>query len=490
MYSKLIYILFINLFFISFFLAELAASEEKKESISSTKNNSESPKVQEAIKQLEKHLPPTVNLLNDTKTNKGDIEITENKNPDATSLTLPKVEIVVDSSGSMGQDFVEKKTKMFFLKKMMARFLTDQWKEKAQTGMRVYGSRIKGECKDNFLAVKFGEKSLTNVESAVGKIEPLGMTPLFKSVKMASDDLRNYEGPKNIVVFTDGEDTCGGDPCKLGAEIKNNPSLKLKIFVVAIGFKPEDDQLKKISCLGDTQVANSENELFEAMGNISQQINKDHINLKVISPDPTATVHVYNEINGQFQYFRSFTATWGATLPPGKYQAVVALNPLYKFETFNITPKNLVTLKVNGEGTVNVQFLNSILNVEILDKNKKTIKKFKSDQIVSVPTGRWSLHIYQEPFYDLFINQFDVYPSGKHEYSVVGAGAVIIKTNDLQGVYVYDSKKILLGHYLSNFPIALPSMDYTFHVNSECSFEGISILDHQLKQLECKRKAQ
>ena len=69
--------------------------------------------------------------------------------------TPPKVELIVDSSGSMGQLLDKGRTKMYYTKKVLERYMTDQWKEKAFVGMRVYGSRKKNDCEDNFLSTQF-----------------------------------------------------------------------------------------------------------------------------------------------------------------------------------------------------------------------------------------------------------------------------------------------------------------------------------------------
>lgn len=429
--------------------------------------------------------PPSV--LNMEASQGGGVNVADQVTP---TEPLPKIEMIVDSSGSMGQPLGAAKTKMFFLKKMLLRFFMDQWKEKAVMGLRVYGSLSKHQCEDNYLSVAFGEKSIDKIESSVLRLFPLGMTPLFKSVQLATKDLASYKGPKKIIVFTDGEDTCGGDPCKVGKELAAQPNIDVKIYVVAIGFKPEDANFKKVSCLGETQTANSEEDLFQALGGIvSNSISKGRLNLLVKSPDPTAAVHLLaKQPDGTFKFFRSFSAAWGATVPPGVYQAVVQLNPPYKFDTFTIPPGKVVTLTVGGEGKVIVNFIDSILNVEVMDKNRKVIKKFKSDQLTDVPIGRWGLHIYQEPFYDQFVPKFDVYPNGHHEYTVVGAGAVKVKTPMLQGLYVYDSKKNLLGHFVTQVPMALPSLEYIVHVDENCSNEGVTVIDRQIKTVECKPK--
>jgi Mg-chelatase subunit ChlD len=399
----------------------------------------------------------------------------------------PRVEIIVDSSGSMGQALNMDRTRMYYMKKMLTRYFTDQFKQKAQTGLRVYGSRRKGDCEDNELMVPFNEKSLSRIELRVAKLGPVGKTPLYKAVKAAAEDLKSYKGPKAMVVFTDGEDTCGGNPCKEGKAAKDDPLLNTQIFIVAIGFKPDSKDLKKVSCLGDTTTANSEEELFSALGGISQKIFKNQINLHVNSPDPTAEVQLFQKVDGEFKYLRNFTSAFGTAVPPGEYQAVVMLQPRYKFDTFKIPPKRAVTLTVKGTGTVNIEFLNKILDVDVLDKNMKSIMKFKSDTPTQVPTGRWTLKMSKAPFYENFVQKFEVVPNGKYNYKVTGAGALKVKTADLTGFYVYDNKKNLLGNYLSNYPFALPMGDYSIHVNDKCSFDKITAKDdHKLMELTCK----
>jgi Mg-chelatase subunit ChlD len=391
---------------------------------------------------------------------------------------LPRVEVIVDSSGSMGQMLNLDKTKMFYMKKMLLRYFTDQYKVNAETGLRVYGSQKVGDCTDNIMAVPFGEKSLGQIETKVSQLQPVGKTPLYKAVKAAAEDLKDYKaGPKRIVIFTDGEDTCGGNPCKEGNAAKLDPLLDTQIFIVAIGYKPNSDDLKKISCMGDTTTANSEDDLFSALGNISQKIFQSQINLAVNSPDPTAPVQLFHQVNGEWKFFRNFTAAFGTSVPPGRYQAVVMLEPPYKFEDFEVPPKRKVTLTVRGNGAVKVEFLDKILDVEILDKNYKLIKKFKSDTKINIPTGRWVLKIHKQPFFEKFVQKYDVHPNGDYHYEMTGVGALKVVHKDIMGLYVYDYKNNLLGNYLTNFSFALPIGSYKIHVGPDCSFDKVEVKD-------------
>jgi len=412
----------------------------------------------------------------------------ESEKQEGNAGLIPRIEIIVDSSGSMGQMLSMDKSRMYYMKKILTRYFTDQYQTKTETGLRLYGSRRKGDCTDNELMVPFGEKSLPKIEQTVATLTPTGKTPLFKAVQAAALDLKSYEGPKAMVVFTDGEDTCGGGPCKEGLMAKNDPVLNTQIFLVAIGFKPNSDDLKKISCLGETSTANSEGELFSALGDINKKIFKKFINLIVKSPDPTAPVEVFHRIDGKWTFHSVFTASFGTILPPGEYQALVKLNPPYRFNTFKIPPKKRVTLTVTGPGKLNVDFVEGVLDVDILDKDMKLVKSFKSDKFEEVPNGRWNIKIHKQPFFEKMITKYDVAPGGEYTYKLLGVGAVKVVSADIIGFYVYNSKKNLLGNFLTNFPFALPVGSYKIHVTNNCSFENVDVkANGKVLTLECKQ---
>lgn len=389
----------------------------------------------------------------------------------------PKVEIIVDSSGSMGQILAKNKTKMVFLKKIIGDYLKMQWKKKANIGLRVYGAKDKKSCDDTQLAIPFDTQNLAKIERNIEGLSPLGMTPLHKSLLNSFEDLKSYQGPKRVVIVTDGEDTCGGDPCKTVDELKKK-ALDIKFYVVALGFKGQSDALKKIKCIGDTHMADDEEQFQDAMSQVDSKLNSKD-NLQVISPNPDAPVYLYKIVGGERTLVRTFYASTTVQVPPGEYEAVVGLSPLYKFGSFTILPNKKVTLKVEGTGQVLVKFFNSILNVEVLDKNMKAVAKFKSDESFQVPTGKWKLHIYKEPFYDYLIPTFYVYPDGNHSVDINGLGVVRVDSNQLRGVYIYDQESNQLGQYLTGFPLVLRSGVYTVHVNEACSFPKTSVKDRK-----------
>ncbi|WP_431557219.1 vWA domain-containing protein [Methyloceanibacter sp.] len=68
---------------------------------------------------------------------------------------------------------------------------------------------------------------------AVNALTPAGKTPLSAAVAQAANVLDYRARPGVIVVLTDGEETCGGAPCNLGKELRQN-ALRLTVHVIGL----------------------------------------------------------------------------------------------------------------------------------------------------------------------------------------------------------------------------------------------------------------
>jgi hypothetical protein len=79
--------------------------------------------------------------------------------------------------------------------------------------------------------------------SSVEGIVPqnLAKTPIAASLRMVGEDLAGTPGRKTVVLLTDGEETCGGDP---RAEIAALAATDVEVRVNIVGFAVEDASLK------------------------------------------------------------------------------------------------------------------------------------------------------------------------------------------------------------------------------------------------------
>ena len=72
----------------------------------------------------------------------------------------------------------------------------------------------------------------------VDTLRPGGLTPLTASVRAAANALDYRTKPGVVVLVTDGNETCGGRPCALGAELA---ATAASLQVPVIGFKVVND---------------------------------------------------------------------------------------------------------------------------------------------------------------------------------------------------------------------------------------------------------
>ena len=66
-------------------------------------------------------------------------------------------------------------------------------------------------------------------------------TPIGASLERVAEDLAGVEGPKVVVLVTDGEETCGGDPA---AAIQRLIDLGIDVRVNIVGFAVDDAALQ------------------------------------------------------------------------------------------------------------------------------------------------------------------------------------------------------------------------------------------------------
>lgn len=184
--------------------------------------------------------------------------------------------LVFDASGSMaGTDKLGVSTpipltRIDKVRQALARVLPGVTRYR-RVGLITYGPGPYGQCnvKLNMTPVaNAAQPIMRDVETLV----PAGKTPLSEAVQQAADVLRYRDKRGVIVLLTDGEETCGGNPCDLGKKLRAE-AVGLVVHVVA--FRVKDftwmggQSILDTKCLADENSglyieAGSEDELVEA----------------------------------------------------------------------------------------------------------------------------------------------------------------------------------------------------------------------------------
>ena len=157
------------------------------------------------------------------------------------------IELILDASGSMRsrKNKVNGKLKIDVAKDVMNE-IVGLLPDDSQVGLRVYGHRkkegTKGDCQDSQLVVRIGDLDRKKLSAAVKKIKALGTTPIAYSLQQAGKDLARVEGPKLIVLVTDGKEECKADPAAVVKELKEQG---IDVRVDIVGFALAEEKVKE-----------------------------------------------------------------------------------------------------------------------------------------------------------------------------------------------------------------------------------------------------
>ncbi|WP_019071193.1 VWA domain-containing protein [Streptomyces hokutonensis] len=169
------------------------------------------------------------------------------------STASPKVELVLDVSGSMSAKDMDGGSRMAAAKQAFNEVL-DATPEEVQLGIRTLGANYHGNdrktgCKDTAQLYPVGTLNRTEAKTAVATLQPTGWTPIGPALLKAADDLNGGDGSRRIVLISDGEDTCQPlDPCEVAREIA---AKGIGLTIDTLGLVPDAKTRDQLSCIAD-----------------------------------------------------------------------------------------------------------------------------------------------------------------------------------------------------------------------------------------------
>lgn len=164
---------------------------------------------------------------------------------DSEEMTL----FILDFSNSMSE-YLDGTSKVDLMLDTMREILPKISKN-SPVGLRVYGHRMgftpMDMCRASTLLVPVTRGSGINIQNALSRTSPKGMTPITYSLKQAvKNDFMGFRGKKHIILLTDGGENCDESPCKYVMEL-----IKVRkdvvIDVIAFNIDNEDD-LAQLEC--------------------------------------------------------------------------------------------------------------------------------------------------------------------------------------------------------------------------------------------------
>lgn len=170
-----------------------------------------------------------------------------------TAKEPPKVDLVLDVSGSMRANDIDGQSRMAAAKQAFNEVI-DAVPDEVRLGIRTLGATYPGEdkalgCKDTKQLYPVGPLNRTEAKTAVATLAPTGWTPIGPALLAAAQDLDGGDGTKRIVLITDGEDTCAPlDPCEVARDIA---AKGIHLVIDTLGLVPDAKIRAQLTCIAE-----------------------------------------------------------------------------------------------------------------------------------------------------------------------------------------------------------------------------------------------
>ncbi|MFA7488812.1 MAG: VWA domain-containing protein, partial [Lysobacteraceae bacterium] len=179
--------------------------------------------------------------------------------------------LILDASGSMWGQLDGGKSKIEVAREVMAEFFARRDPQEP-LGVIAYGHRQRGDCLDIEVVAPPAVHDATDLAAHLAKISPRGMTPISESLRIAAHQIPRSAERADIILVTDGLETCDADPCAMAAELAAQ-GVSIRAHVVGFGLTSE--QANAMRCIADTTgglllTPQSGRELSDALARIEQ----------------------------------------------------------------------------------------------------------------------------------------------------------------------------------------------------------------------------
>jgi hypothetical protein len=239
------------------------------------------------------------------------------------------VALILDTSGSMLQG-LEGSTRAQVAKGALTNLVTDTLPPGTNVSLRSFGN-TPDSCETR-LVVPRGPLDSSTMTAQIDALEVVNLvrTPIGASLEAVAGDLGAEQGPKIVVLVTDGEETCGGDP---EAAIRALIAQGIDVHVNIVGFALDDealkDQFKRWAKIGNGQYIDAANsaELSAAVTKVVQPV------YRVI--DTNGEVVATGQVGGPSQ-----------RVPAGAYTIEVLTDPVQRYEDVEVKPGERTTVRM------------------------------------------------------------------------------------------------------------------------------------------------
>ncbi len=332
-----------------------------------------------------------------------------------------RILFVLDASGSMFNKWGPDNTPRMETAKKTLTAIVDSLSERedVEMGLRVYGHQsepVLRDCKDTNLEVGFGRQSEDFIKSAISRLKPKGITPIAYSLEKAAGDFPDRAGRNIIILITDGEESCDGEPCKISMKLQRK-GIVLKNFVIGIGLTNKVE--RAFDCFDSYYSAKDPQSMKKSLNTILDKVlNITSVQIRLLDGDGAPTV---SNVNMTFQDNNTGKAQKNLYHTFDNYgdPDTIYLDPILDYDItahtipsvqktdIELAPKqhNVIDIPA-AQGTLHLLMQGKTINKQLRKKLKCVITRHGEEEIINVQqfntkekylTGKYDLELLTLP---------------------------------------------------------------------------------------------
>lgn len=187
--------------------------------------------------------------------------------------TVSRVLFLLDVSGSMKEEWNGKR-KYDVARELLYKLIdsVERKNPNVEFAVRAFGfqnPRADKNCRDSKLIVPFAKNNAANIRSALDRISPQGMTPIAYSLLQSPADFpADAKSLNSIVIITDGNENCEGNPCK-STRLLIDKKISVRPFIV--GLDVGEKNAEQFKCIGTFLDTKTDTAFYNTVGVIIRQ---------------------------------------------------------------------------------------------------------------------------------------------------------------------------------------------------------------------------
>ncbi|MFI5135169.1 MAG: VWA domain-containing protein [Chitinophagales bacterium] len=313
-------------------------------------------------------------------------------------ISITRILFLLDGSSSMAEAW-SNTTKVEAAKRIITQIADSlNASGNVQLALRVYGHQSlvsENNCTDTKLEVPFASHNAQTIRTALNVLRPKGITPIAYSLEQSGNDFPNDPHARNVVMLvTDGEESCGGDPCAVSLKLQQK-HIFLRPFVIGLNLNP--DAADKMNCIGNYYNAQSPEVLRSVMKtavsrallSAAVQVNLLDAQNRPLETDVNMTF--YDDATGvdQYNFYHTITNSGVPDTmqidPVPQYNLTIHTTPEIERQHLNFSAKKIDTVNIAAsQGFLKIVLEGKTINQNLNDKIQALVRKSGSDETIDV----------------------------------------------------------------------------------------------------------